>query len=79
MTDTADNLKPATPDDLADALAFALRFHGRKRIHNADEIMARIVAERLVDHLLRSRFVLMKLPPIDGSTPAPVKSHDEDS
>lgn len=77
MTDTADNLKPATSDDLAGALAFALRFHGRKRIHNADEIMARIVVERLVDHLLRSRFVLMKLPPINGSAPAPVKRHED--
>ena len=31
-------LTPADPSDLADALAFALRFQGRKRVHNADEI-----------------------------------------
>jgi|SRR5271166_3344077 len=66
MTDPADNLKPATPDDLASALAFALRFQGRKRAHNADEIMAEIVAERLVDHLERAGFVVMKRPPIGG-------------
>ena len=35
------------PSDLADAIAFALRFQGRKRVHNADEIMAEIVAKRL--------------------------------
>ena len=35
------------PADLAAALAFALRFQGRKRTHNADEIMAEIVARRL--------------------------------
>jgi len=46
MPDTADKLTPADPADLADALAFALRFQGRKRVHNADEIMAEIVARR---------------------------------
>jgi len=28
-------------------------FQGRKRVHNADEIMAEIVAKRLVEHLAR--------------------------
>ena len=45
-----------------DALAFALRFQGRKRVHNADEIMAEIVAKRLVEHLERAGFVVMKRP-----------------
>jgi hypothetical protein len=67
MTDASDRLTPATPDDLVDALAFALRFDGRKRKHDAAEIMARIVAERLVEHLERSGFVVMKTPPIGGS------------
>src|SRR5208282_4431526 len=43
MTDPADPLTPATPDELASALAYALRFNGRKRTHDADEIMAEIV------------------------------------
>ncbi len=34
MTEPPDRLTPATPDDLADALAFALRFDGRRRKHN---------------------------------------------
>lgn len=38
-------LTPASPEDLAAALAFALRFAGHKRTHNADEIMAEIVVE----------------------------------
>jgi hypothetical protein len=46
MPDDRDSLSPATPEDVADALAFALRFQGRKRIHNADEIMSAIVANR---------------------------------
>ena len=45
MSDAA-KLTPADPSHLADALAFALRFEGRKRVHNADEIMAEIVARR---------------------------------
>ncbi len=43
-------------------IAYALRFQGRKRVHNADEIMAEIVAKRLVDHLERAGFVVMKKP-----------------
>jgi len=55
-----------TPATAADALAFALRFQGRKRVHNADEFMSVIVAERLVEHLKRSGFVIMKKPPLCG-------------
>ena len=66
MPDDRDALSPATPEDVADALAFALRFQGRKRVHNGDEIMSAIVAKRLVEHLQRSGFVLMMKPPIGG-------------
>ncbi len=62
----AEPLTPADPSDLASALAFALRFQGRKRVHNADEIMAEIVAKRLVEHLERAGFVVMKRPPAVG-------------
>jgi hypothetical protein len=55
-------LRPATPDELAQTLAFALRFEGRRRIHTADDMMARIAAERLVKHLERCGFVVMKRP-----------------
>ena len=60
MSDPEEKLTPADPDDLAAALAFALRFSGRKRAHDADTFMAEIVAKRLVGHLERSRFVVMK-------------------
>jgi hypothetical protein len=62
MTDTPP-LTPATTDDLAESLAFALRWNGRKRVHDADAMMARITAERLVEHLRQSGFVVMKKPP----------------
>ena len=66
MPDAADKLTPADPSDLAAALAFALRFQGRKRVHNADEIMAEIVAKRLVEHLERAGFVVMQRAAIGG-------------
>jgi hypothetical protein len=56
-------LRPATADEIAQTLAFALRFEGRKRVRYADEIMAEITAERLVAHLERSGYVVMKKPP----------------
>ena len=71
----ADKLTRADPSDIAAALAFALRFHGRKRIHNADEIMSEIVAKRLVEHLEESGFVVMKKPPLGGHS-ALGRGHD---
>jgi hypothetical protein len=64
-------LRPATPDEVAETLAFALRIDGRRRVHNADSMMARIAADRLVQHLERSGFVVMKKP--EGL--APTASH----
>jgi hypothetical protein len=61
-----DKLTPADPRDLAEAIAFALRFQGRKRVHNADEYMAAIAAERVVRHLERAGFVVMRKPPLAG-------------
>ena len=44
----------------------ALRYRGKKRMHQADEYMAQIAAERIVEHLERARFVVMKKPPLGG-------------
>jgi len=49
---------PATPDEIAETLSFALRYDGRRRVHHADGVMARIKAERLVEHLRQSGFVV---------------------
>jgi len=43
-----DDLRPATAAEIEEALAFALRYRGRKRVGDAAPIMAEIVAERLV-------------------------------
>ena len=62
MPDTP-HLRPTTADEIVDALSFALRYQGRKRVHHADDTMARITAERIVQHLEASGFVLIKGPP----------------
>lgn len=63
MPDDPAQLRLATPDEIADTLSFALRFDGRKRVYRVDEMTAGIVARRLIDHLERSGFVVMKTPP----------------
>ena len=54
VPEPTEKLSPATAEDLAKALAFALRFEDRKRVHNGGEIVVAIVARRLVDHLERA-------------------------
>ncbi len=66
-----DRLRPATADEIAQTLSFALQYEGRKRVHHADNVMARITAERLVRHLERSGFVVLKKP----AAPDPTTSH----
>jgi hypothetical protein len=59
-------LTAADPRDLAESVALALRFfEGRKRNHDADAFRANIAAERVVRHLERAGFVVMKKPPGD--------------
>ena len=74
---TADDptrpLRPATPEEIAETLSFALRYDGRRRVHHAEDAMARITAERLVRHLERSGYVLMKRP--GGAAPSTSPHH----
>ena len=63
-------LRPASPDEIAESLSFALRYEGRKRVHQTDDAMARITPDRLVRHLERSGFVLMKRHPAAAATTA---------
>jgi hypothetical protein len=56
------NLRPATSEEIAEALSFALRFDGRKPFPQSNSLMARVTAEHLVQHLLRCGFELMKRP-----------------
>ena len=56
-------LRPAEPEDVKQAIAFALRYRGRKRVDLASERMAQIAAEHLVEHLQMSGFVIMHKQP----------------
>ncbi len=56
------DLRPATAQEIEESLSFALRYAGRRRVHHADDVMARITAERLVQHLEQSGYVLMRRP-----------------
>ncbi len=60
----SDHSKPrlATPEELAEALSFALRFNGRRSFPQSTALMARITAEHLVQHLVRSGFEVTKRP-----------------
>jgi hypothetical protein len=60
-------LRPADPIEVADALAYALRYDGKRRVYHADDAMARITAERLFRHLEQAGFVLMREAP--GAAP----------
>jgi hypothetical protein len=63
----ADNkLTLADPHDLAAAVAFALRIDGRRRAYHADQYILAIAAARVVRHLERAGFVVMKRPPDIG-------------
>ncbi len=66
---TPPPLHPADPNDIADAIAFALRYSGRKRVGNSADLMAAIVAKRLVEHLDRCGYVILRKPPVAGSAP----------
>ena len=61
-------LRPASTEEIEQSLSFALRFDGRRRVHHADDAMARITAERPVEHLRKSGFVPMKRP--DATAPS---------
>ena len=60
--DSRDDLIPASTSDVAEVLMHALCYDGRRRTHDAAELMARLVAERLVAYLERSGFVVMHAP-----------------
>jgi hypothetical protein len=66
MNEPDCKLTPAEPDDLADSLSFGLRHEGRKSQHDSDKLNADIVAQRLVRHVDRARYVVMKKPPLGG-------------
>jgi hypothetical protein len=76
MIQKSETLTAAASEDIVDTLAFALRFNGKKRRHDADDMMAGIVAKRLVEHLALCGFVIMKKPPAEGGA-ALLRGHEQ--
>lgn len=72
-------LCPATPDEVAFAISYALRHKGKKMFRYSGEIMAKITTEHLVESLRQGGFVIMKQPPKEPgpSTHGPlgIKAH----
>jgi hypothetical protein len=67
-----DKLTSADPSDLADAIAFAVIFSGRKRVHDRDRFTARIAGDRTRRHLENAGYVVLKKPPTGGQMGAMV-------
>jgi hypothetical protein len=70
----ASTLRPADSVELVDTLAYVFRYDGKKRVHHADNVMARITAEYLIRHLERAGFVLMRKAPGAASMTSNVPS-----
>ena len=61
-----DKLTPADPRDLAGSIALALTSGSRLARVQSAEVLATVVAERIVSELDRAGFVVMKRPPEVG-------------
>ena len=67
MPDAPENLTPARRDDLIATLAFVLTRDSRVARMQAAELLALIVAERIVDRLEASGYVVMHGPQAPGA------------
>jgi hypothetical protein len=60
----AAELSAATPDEITEALSYALRFDARgKPRPSGGQMVASLAAERLMEHLQLAGFVLMRRRP----------------
>ena len=58
------DLAAATPEEIAEALSYALRFDERGKLRGGGwDFAAGLAAERLADHLRRSGFIIMRARP----------------
>jgi hypothetical protein len=67
MPEPDDDLTPARAEDLRASIAVALTSDGRLAKTQSAELMASIVAERLIARLERDGFVIMRRPPAPGA------------
>jgi hypothetical protein len=60
--DLLAKLRPATPEELQQALVHALKFNGRRQFQSSRDAMAEITAAHLAEALRAGLFVVMKAP-----------------
>jgi len=60
LPEPANDLKPAATSEIADALSRAVLHQGRHLVHDADLIIGRVTAARLVEHLRGEGFMIVK-------------------
>ena len=76
--EAARDLKPASAAEIEESLSLALRYAGKRRVHHADDVMARVTAKRLVQHPQQSGFVVLKrssaIAPSSSQHPHPHKA-----
>ncbi len=60
------SLRPATREELAEALAYSLAWRRGKRHRHGERLAFQLAAEMMVEHLELAGFVVMKKPPLES-------------
>ena len=63
MPDDAPQLRPADCAELLHSLSYALRHGWTASRQERDDLIARLAAEQVLQHLERSNYVVMQKPP----------------
>ena len=63
MPDDIPQLEPAGRAELLHSLSYALRYGQTTDRQERDDLIARLAAQQVLDHLERSNYVVMQRPP----------------
>ena len=63
MPDDTPQLQPAGRAELLYSLSYALRYGRPTNRQERDDLIARLAAQQVLDHLERSNYVVMQKPP----------------
>jgi hypothetical protein len=66
LCSTTTSLRLPTPTTSPRQSLLRCSIAAKKRVYQGDEYMARIAAERIVEHLAQARFVVMRKPALGG-------------
>jgi hypothetical protein len=76
VAEPACNLKPAATSEIAEVLSRAALCESGQLVHDADLIIGRVTAARLVEHLRGAGFMIVKTGagPVHGNSAIPAPS-----